>query len=91
VSGPDGSSTKRNPPGAARVPGPSYLRVYRPEVNIQRQVHGLKYQNRLLNDGGGFVLYLTGNHYYMAKLIKSGAKSQESEWFCCEAKRRNWG
>jgi hypothetical protein len=41
VSGPDGSSTKGNTPGAARVPGLSHLRVYRPEANIRRQVHGL--------------------------------------------------
>ena len=44
MSGLDGSSTKGNTPGAARAPGLSYLRLYRPEVNIRRQVHGLIFE-----------------------------------------------
>ena len=51
----DGSSTKGNTPGAARAPGPSYLRVYRPEVNIQRQVHGIILQTAPGFTGGSFL------------------------------------
>ncbi len=72
VSGPDGSSTKGNPPGAARVPGLSYLQAYRPEVCIRRQVHGLLNFNRLPANGeGGFLV--PGKHRPVpARLLWTG-------------------